>query len=447
MASISSAGIGSGLDVNGLVSQLVASERAPTEQRFSKIESTTKALISAFGAIRAGLAGLESALKKFDGSGAQLGRKVTVGADAGFSATSDTKAALGSYQVRVEALATAHKLQSAPAAATAQIGYGTLSIAVGSDAPVEITIEQNKGTLAEIRDAINAKGSGKGFSATVVKGDAGDVLVLSSTKPGTGGALTVTAGGGDGGLGVLATGSGTMTTASAAADAKVVIDGIVRTSSGNKITDAITGVTIDLTKAKPGETFSLAVEADASPLKASMLTLISSYNTALVALRAQSAAGGTGKVAGPLSGDSAPRSMISSLRGTISAHYSELSSLGLKTGVDGSLSLDGTKFDTAIAADPSAVNRLFGTDSELGKSLRASLTAYVGEKGMIAGRTDNLNERVKQLGKQREAFAVRIGRVEEAYRRQFTALDAIMSKMQSTSSYLNQQLAQFSKQS
>lgn len=446
MASISSAGIGSGLDVNGLVTQLVAAERAPTDQRFAKIESTTKAQISAFGALRSGLAGLESALKKFDGTGADLGRKVTVGTDAGFAASADTTAALGSYRISVEALATAHKLQSTAAATGAQIGYGTLSIAVGDDAPLEVAIEQGKGTLADIRDAINAKAGGQGVTASVVRGDAGDVLVLASTKPGTDGALTISASGGDGGLGVLATTGGTMTTQTAAADAKVVIDGITRTHSGNQLTDAISGVTLDLTKAKPGEAFVLDVAADASPLKASLLTLISSYNTALNALRTQSAAGGEGKAAGPLGGDAAPRSITQSLRGMISENYGELAALGLKTAVDGSLSMDGAAFDKAIAADPGAIARVFGSEGALGKPLRSALTSYIGTDGLLAGRTQTLDNRMKQLQTQREAFDVRIGRVEEAYRRQFTALDAMMAQMQSTSSFLTQQLAQFSKQ-
>ena len=444
---ISSAGIGSGLDVNSLVSQLVAAERAPGDQRFAKVETTTKAQISAFGALRSALAGLESALKKFDGIGADLGRKVTVGTDAGFAASADVTASTGSYRISVERLAAAHKLHSAAAASTTQIGHGTLSIAVGSDAPIDIVIAEGKGTLSDIRDAINAKTGGKGVTATVVRGDSGDVLVLGSTKVGSQGALTITASGGNGGLGVLATTGGTQTVATAATDAQVVIDGITRTASTNKLTDAISGVTLDLTKAKPGETFSLDITSDVSTLKVGVLSLISAYNTALTAIRTQGAAGGEGKTAGALSGDAAPRSMTQTLRSLVSTNYSALSSLGMKTAVDGSLSMDGAKFDAAMASDPDSVKRLLGDDGALGKAMRTSVAAYTKVDGMIAGRTDTLNGRIKQLGRQRESFETRISNVEAVYRRQFTALDTMMSKMQSTSSFLNQQLAQFSNQS
>ncbi|HEY4555888.1 MAG TPA: flagellar filament capping protein FliD [Lysobacter sp.] len=410
------------------------------------VESTTKAQISAFGALRSALAGLESALKKFDGAGADLGRKVTVGADAGFTATAATNAALGSYQISVERLATAHKLQSAPVAADTQLGHGSLSITIGSGTPLSITVAEGKGTLGDIRDAINAKAAGNGVTATVVRGDAGDVLMLSSTSPGSAGAITVAASGGDGGLAALATAGGTMTEAAAATDARIVIDGIARTATGNRISDAITGITLDLTKARPGEAFALEIANDASPLKASVLSLVSAYNTALSALRTQGAAGGEGKTAGPLSGDAAPRSITQALRGMVSSSYSELAALGLKTAVDGSLSMDGAKFDTAVAANGDAVKKLFGEAAAFGTSMRASLAAYTKSGGMLAGRTETLNSRIKQLGRQREAFEVRIGGVEAAYRRQFTALDAMMAKMQSTSSFLSQQLAQISNQ-
>ena len=438
---ISSPGIGSGLDVNSLVTQLVAAERAPTEQRLARVETTARAQISAFGAMRGGLAGIETALKKLEGVGALLGRKTTVTEGAGFTATGGTTAALGKYAISVERLATAHKLQSAAVGASIQVGHGTLSIAVGSDAPLDITIAEGKGTLADIRDAINAKSGGTSVTATVVHGDAGDVLVLSSTRVGAGGALTITSSGGNGGLAVLQTSGGTQTVTTPAADAKVIIDGIERTASSNRISDAIDGITLDLTKAEPGKSFDMEVVSDASGLKTSLQGFITAYNSSIAAMRSQSSAGGEGRTAGPLSGDSVPRSISQGLRGAISANYAELAALGIKSSVDGSLSLDSAKFDTAIAGDPEAVNRALGTDGALGLRLRETLIGIIGPKGVLSERTTALNNRLKQLDVQRENFQTRIDRIEANYRQQFTALDALMAKMQTTSSFLAQQLA------
>ncbi|HEU4774222.1 MAG TPA: flagellar filament capping protein FliD, partial [Lysobacter sp.] len=431
MATISNPGFSSGL--SGLIPQLVAAERAPGDARFNRIESTTTAQISAFGKLTSGLAGLQSTLAKFEGTGASLGRKVAVGTDAGFTATANTRAALGSYQISVESLATNHKLQSAAVAKDTQLGHGSLSITVGDGEAIAVEIAEGKGSLADIRDAINAQAGGKGVTATLVRGDDGDVLVLASTKTGTEGRMQISASGGDGGLGALASSGGTMHVADAGNDARVLIDGITHTGSSNRLDEVIDGITIDLTKARPGETFSLSLTADASPLKASMLSFISAYNTALGALRTQSAAGGENSSGAALSGDSAPRTITQSLRGAISANYSQLAELGLKTGVDGSLSLDGSKFDTVIAADPEAVQRLLGDEGTLQKPMAAALKSYLGDDGMIKGRTDALNSRLKSLKTEREMFDRRINDVEARYTRQFTALDMMVSQMQSTS--------------
>ncbi|MGV8940437.1 MAG: flagellar filament capping protein FliD [Lysobacter sp.] len=440
MATISNPGFSTGL--SGLIPQLVAAERAPGDARFKRIESVATAQISAFGKLTSGLAGLQSTLAKFEGTGASLGRKVSVGTDAGFTATANTKAALGSYQISVESLASTHKLQSVAVAKDTQVGHGSLSITVGDGDAIEVEIAEGKGSLADIRDAINAKAGGKGATATLVHGDSGDVLVLASTKTGTEGRMQISAAGGDGGLDALASNGGTMNVADAGNDARVVIDGITRSSGSNRLDEAIDGITIDLTKAKPGESFSLSLSSDASPLKVSMLGFISAYNTALSALRNQSASGGENSSGAPLSGDSAPRSITQSLRGAISANYAQLAELGLKTGVDGALSLDGSKFDTVIAADPEAVQRLLGNEGTLQKPMAAALKSLLGDDGMIKGRTDALNSRLKLLKTERESFDRRISAVEARYTRQFTALDMMVSQMQSTSSFLTQQLSQ-----
>ena len=440
MATITSAGIGSGLNVTELVGQLVAAERAPADNRLNAMETSTKAQISAFGSLKAALSDVESALKKLDGAGGLPGRKATVGADAGFTASAGTSAALGTYSVIVEKLAIAHKLQSAAVTSGDHVGNGTLTLQVGSGDAFDVTIDAGKGTLADIRDAINAQAAGKGVTATLVNGDAGQVLVLSSDKTGSAGAMTISASGGDGGLSVLATTGGTMTEVAAAQDAQVTVDGITRTSSSNTLTDLVDGITLTLTKAKPGEAFSLEVGSDASTLKASMLGFISAYNTALGALRTQSAAGGEGKIAGPLSGDAAPRAITSALRNAIGNNYAELNALGLKTAVDGSLSLDGSKFDAAIAANPGAVKNLLGEDADFGKNMRDMLHNYVGAQGLLADRGKSLDTRMKTVTQQRADLDARMERLEASYRRQFTALDAMMAQMQSTSSYIAQQL-------
>ena len=441
MASIVSAGIGSGLDVNGLVSQLMAAERAPAESRLNSDTSTTKTQISAFGTLGSVLSGLQTALDAFKTTGADPSRKTTVADGAGFTASASTTAVLGSYQVRVEKIATTQKLQSAAVATGTQVGYGSLSIQVGTDTAVNVSVAQGKGTLADIRDAINAATGSQGVTASLVHGDAGDVLVLTSSRSGANGALSITASGGDGGLSVLNTTGGSLTEATPADDAEVWVDGVKRTSASNHITDLIDGVTLDLTKAQTGTEFQLTVAGDTGTLHARVDAFVKAYNTAITSLRTQSAAGDKDTAGGPLSGDATPRAIIQALRSAMGTDYADMAALGLKTAVDGTLTVDGSKLDAALASDAGAVRKGFGDGAAYATSLRATLTAYVGDEGLIASRTKSLNDHLKSIDEQRTALDRRMDQMENDYRRQFTALDSMMAQMQSTSSFLTQQLA------
>src|SRR5690606_36410356 len=439
MASIIAGGIGSGLDVHGLVTQLVSAERVPAEQRFKGIESTAKAQISAFGSLRSTLATLGTALDAFKRDGADPGRKPILPENAGFAAKATAQAVPGSYQIRVEQIATAHKLQSSAHASNAQVGHGTLVLQVGDHDPIEVEITEGKGTLADIRDAINAAAGEHGPRASLVRGDAGDVLVLTSPHTGTDGAITVTAQGGDGNLASLA--SGALTEVTAAAQAEDWVDGVKRTSSSNHIDDLIDGVTLDLAKAAPGESTTLEIQPDGEALETRLDDFIKAYNGAINELRKQTAAGTEGVDGGTLSGDSTARSLSQGLRDGISGAYAELSALGLKTSVDGTLSLDKDKFNAALVANGSAVQGLLGDNGKLATALRSTLDAFTGSDGLIDDRTESLNNRLDRVADQRAALDRRMESLEARYRRQFTALDSMMAQMQSTSSFLMQQLA------
>ncbi|NUS38726.1 MAG: flagellar filament capping protein FliD [Lysobacter sp.] len=441
MATLSSPGIGSGLDVNSLVNQLIGAERAPTDNRLNRDQSIARTQISAFGMLSSVLSGLQTALDAFKDIGADPSRKTTVADGAGFTASALTTARLGTYGVRVEKLASAQKLQSAAVVSTTQVGYGRLTIQVGTDPAVNVDIAQGQGTLANIRDAINAATGSQGVGASIVHGTAGDVLVLTSSRTGASSALTITTSGGDGKLSVLTTGTGgTMTQVTAASDAEVWVDGVQRISASNHLTDLIDGVTLDLTKAQTGLSFNLTIAADPSSLHTRVDAFVKAYNSAIGTLRTQSAAGGKDSMAGPLSGDATPRAIIQALRSAMGIDYANMATLGLTTAVDGTLTLDGTKLDATLATDPGAVRRSFGDSATYATKLRGTLTAYTGDTGVIASRTTALNASLKRIDDQRAALDRRMALLDADYRRQFTALDSMMAQMQSTSSFLAKQL-------
>jgi flagellar hook-associated protein 2 len=437
---ITSLGVGSGLDSESIVTQLLAVERAPLQARYDQLKSVISADISAYAKIKSAISGLSDSLSKLLGTGSSLGRTATPAAGAGFTATAGSAAAVGTYQVTVEALATAHKLQSATVASGSQVGYGTLAISVGGGAAVNVDIAQGSGSLQNIRDAINAAGAG--VTASVVSGDAGDVLMVTSNKTGVAGKVSISASGGDGGLAALDTSVGTMTVLTSAQDASVVVDGIRKTSGSNTINNMVDGVTLTLTKADAATAFSLDVAAESSTLKTTLLNFVSAYNVAIREIATQTKSGKD--VSGPLSGDALSRGLASTLRTAISNSYGELAALGIKTAVDGSMTLDGAAFDAALAANPDAVKSLLGTDGTLGTSLRTTVTNYIGADGLVTLKTNALDKRLDRVDDDIDRLDLRMEKVEARLRKQFAALDTLMSSLNGLSTYITQQMASFS---
>jgi flagellar hook-associated protein 2 len=436
MGSISSPGIGSGINVNQLVSQLVAAERAGEDGRIARQENNARTDLTAFNQIKTALAGLRTAANALDGSSGTAGRKATVQADAGFTATATSTAALGRYNIEVESLAAAQKRQSTAVASSTNLGSGTLSFSVDGET-FNVTLGATT-TISELRDAINTATGGKGLSATVVNGDAGSVLVLNAAKAGSAGAITINA------TGDIATFTNGLAVTTPATNAVVKVDGVTRTSDSNRLTDLISGVTLDLTQAQDNTTFTLDVVADNTNVRTALQAFVGAYNAALAQLRNAGAYNAETRTGGPLVGDAAVRGLQQQLRGAVGDAFAELSALGIRSSKDGSLSIDVSKLDAALAVDPSAAERLFDTArvGGLGSVLGARLEGAVAPNtGLIDARTKALNDRLKGLESDRDRLNVRMTKIEDNYRKQYTALDALVAQLQTTSSFLTQELA------
>ena len=443
MATISFSGIGTGMDINSLVSQLVEAERAPTENRINSRASKINSQLSALGTVKSALSNLQSAFDKLATSSSTPAYKTSVQADAGFTASAGSTATAGSYQVEVVSLAQTHKLSSSAFASDAVVGHGTLSVEAGENS---YSVEVAEGaTLADIAKAINQAAAGKGVTASVVNADDGQHLVLNATSPGGSGAMKITASGGDGGLGALVydpDGTSTLEEKVAPADAQVRVDGLLRTADSNTIGDLVPGLTLNLTKAKPGETFSLQVATDNSSLKTNLQSVVAMYNTANTLLRSTSAYNAETETASALTGDAMVRGLQQQLRGMLGDNSYELKQLGISIATDGTLSLDSSKFDSAMASSPDRVNALLGKDGTLGKRMDALLDGVLdSSQGSLTLRTKSLNAQIEDLSDQVDALDLRMERVEARYMAQFTAMDTLVAQMNSTSSYLTQQLS------
>ena len=183
MPSIISTGIGSGLDIAGIVQSLVAAEGQPVESRLGQQEIRAQAKLSAFGSLKSALSDVRDKLDIMQSLDKFLSRKASSSNDAVFTVSAGTDALPASYSLDVLQLAQAHKLTSgAFVDSDTAVGTGTLTVGLGGTTmDIEITSENN--TLAGIRDEINASTENPGVAATIVNADSGSYLILTLKKP------------------------------------------------------------------------------------------------------------------------------------------------------------------------------------------------------------------------------------------------------------------------
>jgi flagellar hook-associated protein 2 len=456
MAGIQASGVGSGLDINSLVSQLVSAESASRSAPILRRETAATTKISALGTLKGALSAFKGALTPLRNLDVFSMRKATSSDTTRFTATASSKAAAGSYDVEVISLASAHRLASAPhlTGASTAIGYGSLEITVGDDS-FDVEIAQDANTLEDIRDAINNASDNTGVQATLLTGTEGTRLILTSRKTGEDHAIKVAASGGDGGLAALSydpDGVMNLEEKELAQDASLKISGFPVESSTNVVDDAIEGVTINLLKAEAGKEFTLDVSFDSASVTTRIQTFVTEYNNIQAQLTRLGNYDAATKTAGPLLGDSLLRSVQQDMRNGLtnpvaglSGDYTALASVGITTTASGTLELDTAKLSKALGDDPDAVAHLFGADDGVAARLFAQVDARLQSGSDLDSRNTTLKRQMDDIGRQKEALALRMEQVEARYRKQFTALDSLLSQLQSTSSYLAQQLASMPK--
>jgi len=455
MGTVIASGVGSGLDIDGLVTKLVEAEGTPKQVALDLKETRLQARLSAYGTFRSAADQLRNALATLTDLAKFQGRRVTVGDESILAASATVASVPGSYAVEVVDLASAHKLQSGDYAGTnAPVGTGMLQIEVGG-AALSLTIDDSNGTLAGIRDAINTADANPGVMATIVTGTLGSRLILTGAATGAANTIRVTQSGGDGGLAQLVYDPGVATALSevqSASDARIRVDGIEATSTNNVFADVISGVEITArAESAPGATTTLGIAYDRDASKKSVEEAVKAYNSLVGSLRGLGRYDAATKAAGPLVGDSTLRDFMSALRREVSAplsgqsSFGALSDLGVSFALDGTLTLDTAKLTAALDTRFDDVGKAFAAGQEgLAVRLDALLDTYVDTGGLIEARSKGLQESISDIGKAREALAERLTRVEERLRRQFSSLDILVAQLRNTGNYLTSQLASLS---
>lgn len=432
---ITFAGIGSGIDTASIVSQLMQLERRPILQ-----VAQTRARVQAEQGVVQNL----NALIKTLGDKAQglldagaFSPKTATSTDATvLGPSADSTAAAGSYNVVVTALSRAHTLAStaAPALAndTLHIGVGATTVNVATNAT---------DTLQGLADRINAAADAP-VAASVIN----DKLVLISRTSGSAGVITVTSDGGQ----AAALG---LSTTQAATNAAATVNGLAVTSSGNTIAGAIAGVTLRLTKEGSA---TVNVGTDAAAVEGKVKAFVDAYNAVISNVGAATKYDIASKTAGTLQGDQTFNAFSSQLRGLAGAGvgmlsgatYDSLAQLGITSDRQGVLTLDSSKLQTALAADPAAVRKVFTSDdgdavkgTQDGVAVRIQHFAKTFSDETLSSRLTGYTSHVKRLDDKTADLESLMVLKEKRLRAQFAAMDAAVARLQSQGSQLTARLA------
>ncbi|MDR3432234.1 MAG: flagellar filament capping protein FliD [Rouxiella aceris] len=502
MASVTSLGSGSGLDLEGLVTKLMASESIPLTQLQTK-EATYTSQISNVGQFTSLVSSLQTSAEAMQDSSKVGGIKATSSNTSAFSVSATSAASVGTHSVDVLALAHGQQLVSnsgnfvsstdalastSDAVADAKITFtfgtigtdGTLT-ADSSKTPLTVDVQPDSSgqiTLQNVSDAINA--SGGSMTASLLTDTTGSTrLILTDSTTGANNAFSVST--------ALTKNDGSTTTTAgftkldyqpgatspayavgqAASDAHIKMDGVDVYRGSNTITDLLSNVTLTLTGSTipSGSTISqsatLQISSDTSGISTLLNTFVTSYNNLQGAISTLAGYNATTKTGGPLQGDSMVlslqnqlRSMLNNTFGSTGSSISTLTDLGISFQKDGTLALDSTKLSSAVANHLDQVQSFLGSydkttnvvtpdSAKTGFSYQLDqlTTNMLSSTGLIQSKINGLNQTVKTIDNQITQEQARLTQVEANYRAQFTALDTSIASMNATSSYLTQQLA------
>ncbi len=441
---LSVGGIGSGLDVEGIVSQLMTFERRPLDN-LNSLERSLKGQLSSFGQLKSALSTFQDAMANLSSVSKFQIHSATSSDENTFTATAASDAAPGSYSVQVERLAEAHKLTTTGVDYAGQTGTFTVNVGATS---FDVTIDATNNTLEGIRDAINVAAGNDVVTATTVNADAGTELILTANGTGADNAITFTAGTLDPSADIGLVSQNGLTTAgdpnsfaAANLNAEVLIDGFSVTSANNTLAGALNGVTLTLVAADVGVAKTLTVAKDNAAVKDSVQSFVDSYNSLRSTIRS------LGKEGGELQGDSGLLSIERSLQGVFNVSpsgldYSNLTDVGISTNEDGSLALDSTVLDEKLATNFSGVADLFANDAQ-GYAFRfdALANGFLQTDGLLDGREESINSRISSVNDRQDSMEYRMGLIEQRLRKKFSALDGLIAQMNSTGNFLSQQLA------
>jgi flagellar hook-associated protein 2 len=460
MPLITSAGIGSGLDLESIIQATVDAENVPKMNAFANKEEKLQVELSSIGEIKSAMSKLQDTIEKLsdpDSFNKRIANITQPTSDDGdlISVTPTSDISPGDFKIEVVELAQGSRAvsnDSVPPLFTStedvvSASGGTLSFAAG-DKSFDLTLNAGA-TLAELRDAINDSDTNFGVTANIINTGTESKLVLTSTVSGTGNDLvitndnaeldnvsTVANGGGAGGIAIAA--------GNEAKNAVIKVDGLTITNDTNTFKDAVQDMTITAKRQSiDGETAKLNVSVDRGSVTELVDEFVKNYNNLVGQLGLQS------RIGRPLNSDATIRSLSSQLVNNLSTKltdagpFESIFDIGLGIDKDGYLEKSSLvrSLDAAMDENFDDIGKAFAGANGIGTKFESLLNNYIDSDGILKQRESNLNLQLDDLEDDVLSHQYRMSELEGRLRKQYSGLDVLLAQMQSTQSYLSAQLS------
>ena len=458
MTTITSAGAGSGIDLESVISASLEAKKTQLQQPITTKKTNTQITLSGLSQLKSAISTFSSTLESLTKTGAFNKRSVKVTQDSDdpvMTVTTNTGASNGQYNITVNKLATTSKQEGTFDSSTTSLvtADGTLTFKAGGE---EFTIDVKAGdTLQNIRNRINNSGDNFGLSANIINtSDGKSKLVLDSGVSGDGNNMTITASTDE--LKIFETGAtnSKMSQTQAASSASIDVDGNTLTSETNTFDDTIVGLKIEVNrlsdKDSNGNYLSnkVAITTDTASVQSLVQSFVDGYNTLIekttaLGKRNSIVAGESQEDGGALAGDSTTRSVTNLLVNAVSTPstestvFSTIFQLGIEMDNNGKLSIDSDTFADALDGNFDQVVALFGGENGIAKTLLNQLDDYTDTGGLLAQRQDSLNSDLRYLSQKESDVTEQLTKYETSLRAQYGSLDTLLAKMNQSASYLS----------
>lgn len=459
MSIVSTTGLGSGIDINSLVTQLVKAEGQPALNAIQRQQDAANARLSGLGTLKSALSDFQAIVAKLKDGSLFKTHKSTSSDESVLKVTAGVGAVAGSYGIEVVQLAKAQKSITAAEFANSSevVGTGSLTFSSGSGASFNVAVDASNNSLSSLRDAINNATGNTFVTASIVNVDGTgpnvgktiSKLVLTATNSGVANSFTVTGTDDDSvddASGLSRLFSSHLSAQTAASDAVIKVDGQPATRSTNSITDVIQGLTLDLQSAKVGTTVNVGVSLDNEAINKTISDFVTAYNKLHTVTKDLGKYGGSanGTGNGALLGDATLRYVTSQVRqdasstvSSVTGNYNSLAMIGVKIDKDGVMSLDSTQLGKALSADLQSVSDVFSSSDGVTTRLYAKVANFLQSGGSLDSQQTSLKKRLSDLEDRKADVQIRLDNLQKSLQKQFSAMDSAVGQFNATGNFLS----------